>query len=80
MKTLPAQSVAHVQWVTSQKIRFASHGNNPLYEYLTKREIEIIRLLSEEHDSEEVAGLLCISRSTVDTHRKNIMKNSIPEV
>ena len=42
--------------------------------YLTKREIEIIKLLSEEHDSGEVADLLFISRNTVDTHRKNIMK------
>jgi DNA-binding CsgD family transcriptional regulator len=74
MKTFPIHPAVPVRWLPSQKNKLSFNSSTPLYDYLTKREIEIIRLLSEEHDSEEVAGMLCISRNTVDTHRKNIMK------
>lgn len=41
---------------------------------LTKREIEIIRLIAEDLDSVEIAYRLNISSATVDTHRRNLMK------
>ncbi len=41
---------------------------------LTKREIEIIKLLSEELSSNEIAKKLYISPGTVETHRHNILK------
>ena len=39
---------------------------------LTKREIEIIRKISEGYCSKEIADILSISIRTVETHRKNI--------
>jgi DNA-binding NarL/FixJ family response regulator len=39
---------------------------------LTEREREIVALIVREYSSAEIAGLLCISPATVDTHRKNI--------
>ncbi|MFA3781657.1 LuxR C-terminal-related transcriptional regulator [Melioribacteraceae bacterium 4301-Me] len=41
---------------------------------LTKREIEIIRLIAEKYSNQEIADKLFISIHTVYTHRKNIMK------
>jgi len=41
---------------------------------LTRREVEIIRLLSKGKSSEEASEELFISPYTVDTHRKNIFK------
>jgi len=41
---------------------------------LTKREIEIIRLLSDGLSNQKIAGQLGISHRTVDTHRTNIMQ------
>lgn len=41
---------------------------------LTKREIEIIRLIAEDLDSAQIAHRLNISAATVDTHRRNLMK------
>lgn len=41
---------------------------------LTKREIEIIKLLSEGLTSQEMADKLFISTRTVETHRANVMK------
>lgn len=43
---------------------------------LTERELEILQLIVQELSSEEIADQLFISRRTVDTHRKNILKKS----
>jgi DNA-binding NarL/FixJ family response regulator len=40
---------------------------------LTEREREILQLVVEGLTNQEIADKLCISTSTVDTHRKNIM-------
>ncbi|WP_286915539.1 response regulator transcription factor [Flavobacterium sp. UBA4197] len=41
---------------------------------LSSREKEILRLIGEGKTSQEIADLLFIGKSTVDTHRKNILK------
>lgn len=41
---------------------------------LTERELEIITLIALEHSGKEISERLFISRNTVETHRKNIMK------
>lgn len=41
---------------------------------LSKREQEIIKLIGEGKTSQEIADLLFIEKTTVDTHRKNILK------
>ena len=41
---------------------------------LSSREKEILRLIGEGKTSHEIADFLFISKSTVDTHRKNILK------
>ena len=41
---------------------------------LTKREIQILKLMKEDYTSSQMASELCISQFTVETHRKNINK------
>ncbi len=41
---------------------------------LTNRELEVLKLISEELSSKEIAEKLFISTSTVDTYRKNLLK------
>jgi len=43
---------------------------------LTDREKEILKLIAQEKSSEEIAETLFISRRTVETHRKNILKKA----
>lgn len=40
---------------------------------LTKRELEIVKLISEGYTTVRTADMLCISVNTVHTHRRNIM-------
>ena len=42
--------------------------------YLTKREIQILRLISQAKSNKEIAQELFISDQTVGVHRKNIMR------
>ncbi len=41
---------------------------------LTKRELEILKLIAEEYTNQEIAEKLFISQRTVDTHRRNLIQ------
>jgi DNA-binding CsgD family transcriptional regulator len=43
---------------------------------LSRREIEIIKLITQEFSNEDIATHLSISKRTVETHRKNIFKKT----
>jgi len=49
---------------------------------ITKREIEVIKLIAKEHTTQEIADLLFVSTNTVVTHKRNLfvkmdVKNSV---
>jgi len=53
------------------------HGDAPesfLMETLTDREIEVLRLITQEHNTPEIADKLNVSVSTIETHRKSLLK------
>lgn len=41
---------------------------------LTARELEILKLIADGLTNEDIALALSLSRSTVNTHRKNILR------
>jgi len=43
------------------------------YDKLTDREREVLQLIAEGHSNRGIAGLLCISVKTVETHRAHLM-------
>ena len=45
-----------------------------VYEILGAREREILQLRAEGHTSSQIAGRLHVSTSTVETHRRNLMR------
>ena len=38
------------------------------------RELEVVKLIAEGHTSEEIFGILHISKKTVDRHRANMLE------
>ena len=64
------------------KMMDAKTSGESIYEYnrnteldinLTKREIEILKLISQEYTTPQISEKLFISTYTVDTHRKNLI-------
>lgn len=45
-----------------------------LWAALTNREIDVIKLITQEHNSNQIAEKLFISLNTVETHRKNLFR------
>lgn len=54
--------------------RLHSKGLTDSYELLTDREKEVLQLLAEGRSNKEVATLLDLGVSTVETHRANLMQ------
>lgn len=52
----------------------AERGIADRYESLSEREREVFQLVAEGRGNKEIAGLLCLSPSTVETHRAHIME------
>lgn len=58
-----------VEWGTYQ----LAHQNEPTYEPLTKREKEVLKLMSEGMTNQDIADTLFISLKTVKSHVSNIL-------
>ena len=43
---------------------------------LTNRELEILKLVAQEHSNGQIADILFISERTVETHRKNMLRKT----
>ena len=61
-----------------------SRGLEDSYDLLTDREREVLHMVAEGKSNKEVAGLLNISPTTVETHRSHILQklgiHSVPEL
>lgn len=62
--------------VSKQIMRKFTPGTRDLLQEapLTKREIEVLKLISEEFKNHEIADKLFLSTRTVDTHRRNLLQ------
>ena len=54
--------------------RLQARGLTDTYHLLTDREKEVLQLLAEGRSNKEVAMVLDLSLSTVETHRANLMQ------
>ncbi|MCB0697397.1 MAG: response regulator transcription factor [Chitinophagaceae bacterium] len=50
--------------------------DEPAKPKLTERELEILKLIANEHSNAEIADILFISERTVETHRKNMLRKT----
>lgn len=65
-------------------LQMESRGLEDSYDLLTDREREVLHMVAEGKSNKEVAGLLNISPTTVETHRAHILQklgiHSVPEL
>lgn len=50
--------------------------DQPAKPKLTERELEILKLIANEHSNAEIGEILFISERTVETHRKNMLRKT----
>ncbi|MEN7550758.1 response regulator transcription factor [Rapidithrix thailandica] len=68
---------SYISHEVSQKLvnSFMNKRNQPMDEQvkLSKRELDILQLIADEFTTQEIADKLCISKNTVETHRRNLL-------
>jgi len=60
--------------IDTGKVIFTLEGKNDLSDQISKREIEVLELVSEGMRSKEIAEKLFISENTVNNHRRNVIR------
>lgn len=68
------RSVAQGKTYYDKKIHLPEGGKNSSKSILSSREREILQLVAKGHTSHQIADELFIGKSTVDTHRKNMIR------
>ncbi len=61
---------------TGKNVRSGQRPQSTIANSLTDRETEVLKLISQEYSSPEIAQILNISQSTVDTYRKSLLKKT----
>lgn len=70
-KAIRAVTEGNEYWLGQNSVRKSiNEHNQPL---LTRREIEVLKLIAEGLTNQEIADKLFVSISTVDSHRKNLI-------
>lgn len=68
------RTVASGKTYYDKKIVVSDSDKNSSQSILSKREREILQLIAKGHTSHQIADALFIGKSTVDTHRKNMIR------
>ena len=61
---------------TGKNVKSGQRPQSTIVNSLTDRETEVLKLISQEYSSPEIAQILSISQSTVDTYRKSLLKKT----
>lgn len=86
INALSADEIYICEYAKKMMINFISNEQEKqepnIKEPLTRRELEILKLICDGHSSKDIGGQLFISINTVETHRKRILmklnvKNSV---
>lgn len=76
IRTVASGQLYYSQAITDTIMRSMTKAKPSVYDMppeLSKREIEVLKLIVQEYTSQEIADKLFISNNTVESHRKNLI-------
>ncbi|WP_306350984.1 response regulator [Flavobacterium sp. '19STA2R22 D10 B1'] len=59
---------------SGNNVKSSANINGQILSSITERELQILKLISQEYSGKEISEELFISTNTVETHRKNLIK------
>jgi len=65
-----------IKLYTGENVKSGKRPESTILNSLTPREIEVLKLITDEYSSPEIADKLNIIQSTVDTYRKSLLKKT----
>ena len=65
-----------IKLYTGENVTSGKRPESTILNSLTPRELEVLKLITDEYSSPEIAEILNISQSTVDTYRKSLLKKT----
>ena len=65
-----------IKLYTGKNVTSGKRPESTILNSLTPRELEVLKLITDEYSSPEIAEILNISQSTVDTYRKSLLKKT----
>ncbi|MHB0754321.1 response regulator [Polaribacter sp. M15] len=63
-----------IKALSGQKVSDRDLPDKYLIESLSDRELEVLKLITEQYSTPEIAEMLSLGISTIDSHRKNLLK------
>lgn len=79
IKAVSKRKSYYSQVISNTLIKHANENDKTRWVYeerLTRRELDVIKLLASEYTTQEIAEKLCISPHTVESHRKNTLRKT----
>lgn len=70
-QAIKAVTTGHEYWLGRSNLRDTMKDHNQLL--LTRREVEVLKLIAEGLTNQEIADKLFVSASTIDSHRKSLI-------
>ncbi len=63
-----------LKYYVDKKIPVGDAPDSFLLDSLTQREMDVLKLIIKQHSTFEIADILCLSISTIDTYRKSLLR------
>lgn len=79
IKSVSQKKVFYSEVIKETIVKYANEEKKKdfmIEEQLTKRELDVVRLIASEYTTQEIADELCISPHTVESHRKNTLRKT----
>lgn len=67
---------SNISDIVLRNIHYKKKDSNKFASGLSEREIQVLELICKENTAQEIAEILCISKRTVESHKRNLLEKT----